>query len=393
MHRERFGCTCHHSISAAPKLVTAIRQWLTFGALGLGSACADPLPPAAVPHPTALRAVTQRPKHIRPEEQEFDDLAQRFPGFAGFYRSPAGDLILLTTRGSEKPALQAEAARLSAEKRATFRDTPILGVRVADAKYSFWTRAEIRDLIFEQGLGKIQGLHALDLDEQANRVQIDVTPEHRETAPLEVRRLLRDAGLDTTALSVVASPRAQVASAVVARMAAPPIGSTLTSASDELVGGLLWTAKPRVAMCSVGSVIDRNGTRGFVTASHCTGTINSLDSAQAWQPDTLSGSHVATETRDPDGTMCYYSGNDHQWGWFDCRFSNAAFFATTGAMTMQKGLIARPEYSVSTWGDSGTRVIDTAKPFFIVTATAGSFGAPASTCTRSGGGLGGRPGI
>lgn len=149
-----------------------------------------------------------------------------------------------------------------------------------------------------------------------------------------------------------------------------PLASTLDGWSDEIVGGLMWShpLPGGQAQCTVGAVAVRSGVTGFVSGSHCTDFWFGDDGTQAYQP-TVGTRHIATETRDPNGSMCWYSGNEGWWGWYACRFSDAAFFATTGVVPMQKGLIARTTYSAGPGGTTdGSKTIDNSNPYFIVSA-------------------------
>jgi len=202
-------------------------------------------------------------------------------------------------------------------------------------------------------------------------VRIDVSPAFALSAGEAARKLLADIGLDSLALAVLISEPARPATR--ARLEAPrlPLASSLDGTSNEIVGGILWSRSlpgGQQGQCTVGTVAVRSGVTGFVSGSHCTSVWFGDDGVLAYQP-TAGSQHVATETRDPTGSMCYYTGNEDWWGWYACRFSDAAFFASTGLLPMQKGLIARTTYSSGPGGSTpGSTLIDSNNKYFIISA-------------------------
>ncbi|MHB8837684.1 MAG: chymotrypsin family serine protease [Gemmatimonadaceae bacterium] len=335
----------------------------------IASACADPLPLERVKPASGSQSVVGKPRAIRPDEKAFDDIAQRMPGFGGYFRSPTGELVMVSTRATEKTALLTEGANVVSQLQRALPGSRLTSARVVDGKFSFWQLAQIRDLLFEQALGRVPGMHGLDLDEQANRVSVGLTEAGREAARQEVIRLVRDAGLDTLAIAIVTyePPRVQSMGALPAAPLPPP-GWTLASYWSEVVGGIQWAAMPRYTGCSVGVVADWNGQRGFVSASHCSQYFFQLENTTAYQPDTNSSfGSMATEYADPAGANCW------SWTWngyLPCRDSDASFFRSSGAMPMHKGLIARPAYRTSNGADPAYTTVDQAKPYFIVTSAA-----------------------
>lgn len=159
------------SSSARLALVASIVAATAF----VTSACADPLPLERVQPASGSLSVVGKPRAIRPDEMAFDDIAQRVPGFGGYFRSSAGELVLVSTRATEKPALLTEGAAAMSHLQRALPGLRLASVRVADGKFSFWQLAQVRDLLFERALGRVPGMHGLDLDEQANRVSVGVT--------------------------------------------------------------------------------------------------------------------------------------------------------------------------------------------------------------------------
>jgi len=350
--------------TARQRVVTSVIAWAAFAA----SACTDPLPPERVQPARGSQSVVGQPPSIRSDEKPFDDIAQRVPGFGGYFRSSAGELVLVSTRATEKAALLTEGANVMAQLRRVLPESRLTAVRIVDGKFSFWQLAQVRDLLFEQALGRVPGVQGLDLDEQANRVSVGVTQAGKEAARQEVIRLVRDAGLDTLAVALVAyeQPRVQSTPAILAPPPSP--GWSLGASWSEIVGGIQWAAMPRRAFCTVGAVVDWNGQRGFITASHCSQDFFNLEYTLAYQPDTNSSlGSMATEQADPAGTNCWSWG---QFSYLPCRDSDASYFVSSGAMPMNKGLIARPAYRTSAGTDPGYTVLDQAKPYFIVTSSA-----------------------
>jgi hypothetical protein len=90
-------------------------------------------------------------------------------------------------------------------------------------------------------------------------------------------------------------------------------------------------------LCSVGFNASRSGTRGFVTASHCTNTQGGVESTPYWQPlQSVNPTQIATEVADP----AYTTGGSCPSG-RRCRRSDASFANYINSTANTLGAIAR----------------------------------------------------
>lgn len=71
--------------------------------------------------------------------------------------------------------------------------------------------------------------------------------------------------------------------------------------------------------CTVGIPVIRNGTRGFLAASHCTTVRNTPDYGTAWQP-WYNGSAIGSEVFDRVGSSCGYFNS------LNCRHADVAMY-------------------------------------------------------------------
>ena len=97
-------------------------------------------------------------------------------------------------------------------------------------------------------------------------------------------------------------------------------------------------------LCSIGFNASRSGTRGFVTASHCTNTQGGVESTPYWQPlQTVNPTQIATEIVDP----AYTTGGSCPAG-RRCRRSDASFAKYINSTQNTLGRIARTSSTSST---------------------------------------------
>lgn len=296
------------------------------------------------------------PQTVRDEEGDFAELARVAPSSAGFYFDTDGRLAIRVRDASDNNAALSAASTLVAQKRIS-RDGTQRGVsyRLVSASFTFRQLAEWRDLAFDNVLLAVPDVYSLDLDEVRNRVAIGVSPDNYSVVRATALRRLTSLGVDPDALvfDSVGKPVSDV-------LLSPP--PTLNhESSDPLAGGLrvdiYHPAFPpypaELVACTLGFVAARNGQLGFVTASHCTdntfGVFLDPDPAyQLYTPPRL----VATEAVDPDGSSCG-AGQE-------CRFSDAAFFASNLAVPMRVGTIHRTYF--------GSTGIDPGDAYWYVTA-------------------------
>ncbi|MBW7934238.1 MAG: hypothetical protein H3C62_11685 [Gemmatimonadaceae bacterium] len=321
---------------------------------------------SAVPIVAARRSL--RPSGVRPEEQVFDDIARGAPGFGGFYLSREGDVVVWSLNPGEDTPLRASGALVRETLRIKSHGRALRAVKVVRGRFTFWELARARDLLFDEALGRVKGMHGLDLDERANRVAAYFGPGEVIEGTAAIRRIVQLAGLDTAMLDVrAAEPPVFDASSA----PSPPIphAYSLISGADTIVGGLQWSNDGANPSCSVGVIATYGGNTGMFSASHCSSNWWGVDGTPAYL---WSGNHAqfGSETVDPNGSSCWW------WdpiGWYECRFSDAAFWQLNGAVPAAKGLIARTAYSAGPGGSTaGSIILDTSHPYLVVTGTTGA---------------------
>lgn len=316
----------------------------------------------------AVRSAAQEvmPRTIRPEERAFDEIATSAPGFGGYYFTPSGDAIAWVKEpgqdGLVRGMVESVQKSLVANRKIKARGT----LQLRRANYTFWELARARDFLLDSARGKVTGLHGIDLDERSNRVLAFVEPERATAALSDLRTLLLEARLDTAIVEL----RRQTAPRYLRGSAAPaPFQAySLISGADTIVGGLQWS-KSGGALCSVGIVATYGGSTGMFSATHCSSTWFGVDGTVAYLASGQ-GQAFASETVDPNGTMCFLIS---PWGNWACRYSDAAFWGMNGNVPAARGLIARTANSAGPGGTSaGSIILDSTHPYFPVIGTTGA---------------------
>jgi hypothetical protein len=283
---------------------------LASGSMLLASGCSDDLTQPTLPtdqlHPVG--AVVQ--------QGETDDpvaLARGVPGFGGFFVDEQGTpTIYLKDAAQRGTAERALTPWFSSHGRAP----ATMRVRRADFDWTaldrWFTQASV------EALG-VPGVVFADADEARNRVRIGV--EHA-TAAAQVRVVLARLGVPASAVMVDATePIRQLA--------------TLRGAVRPVVAGVQINFPG--FLCSVGFNASRSGTRGFVTASHCTSIQGGVEGTPYRQPlESVRPIQIATETVDPG----YPTGGSCPAGRI-CRRSDAAFAKYINGTQNTLGRIAR----------------------------------------------------
>lgn len=129
-----------------------------------------------------------------------------------------------------------------------------------------------------------------------------------------------------------------------------PVVLNLRDYRRPLVGG------QKINGCTLGLVGDRQGTRGFITNSHCSSQVCVQDGTAYYQPSSPPSSNLAgLETVDPPcnpgGTGACPSGRL-------CRDSESSFAVVAGGVSSTRGQIARPPLGSYNW--NGTDVFGVA---------------------------------
>ncbi len=308
-----------------------------------------------------------RPATVRPEEQAFADLADRVPSSAGFYVDQAGRLTVWVHDTSEAAQARSVVSGVLASRFPTQRPAVQTVTRRAD--YTFWQLAAFRDKVFDNVFG-VEGLITLDLNEQTNRVVIGIDRARFPFLRNEITRKLVELEVDTNAV-VFRESHLALSTGRVGRARTP--GANLQSSLDTLVGGVLFTSRDSadvaaLGTCTIGAIVDYSGSRGFLTASHCSQTEFSVDGAVAHQASNADH-RVAFESADPSGYTCVIYPFQRA-----CRGSDASIFALDAGIYSSRGLIAKTTYASGQWPyGPGSSTWDTSDPYFIITGTANSF--------------------
>ncbi len=308
----------------------------------LSSGCRDVSSPVAVdPGPGALAATAQAtPTNDRPDELPLAALATAASSSAGMFFEEDGTLVVRVVDRADDRAALAHLARVMA----TTRDLVPGGgrrpvrVRVMPASYTFRQLAEWRDLAFEHALTRIRAVRTLDLDERANRVELGIEAADFASVSAKVAQQLLSLGVDPNALHFRklegSGPRFDMA----------PPNSLTGGTSDPIAAGIQIDFNS--SGCSLGFVAQWNGVLGFVTASHCSGSIYSLDHAAYY----VGGIYVGSESVDPSGYPC---------GVRTCRGSDANFTTAPSGASLAVGRIYR-----TVWVNSGSTNVDQSQPYF-----------------------------
>jgi hypothetical protein len=256
------------------------------------------------------------PGRVALQEGSPDDpvaLARSVPGFGGFFLDEQGTPTIYL-----KDAAQRGAAEKALTPWFTSQGRAVAEMRVRKADFDW---ADL-DRWFTQASAEalsVPGVVFTDADEARNRVRVGV--EHA-VAATQVRSVLARLGVPAAAVIVdVTEPIKQLA--------------TLRGVVRPVVAGVQINFPGFI--CSIGFNASRSGTRGFVTASHCTNTQGGVESTPYWQPlESVRPIQVATETVDP----IYKTGGSCPSG-RRCRRSDASFAKYINGTGNTLGRIAR----------------------------------------------------
>jgi hypothetical protein len=233
-----------------------------------------------------------------------------------------------------------------------YRSRPVVARKVA---YSFQQLSNWRDLVVDSLLMAGDAVIMDDLDEMKNRIVVGLNGT-LEGASGQV-------GTRLTALNIPVAAVQFVQASLTASPAAPAQPMLLSSDSiwrknDTIAGGFQIGIRSPGGVCTNGLVVDRSGTRGMITASHCTAHLWQADTTDTlWFASASTGEvAIGRETVDPAGISCsgIYSGCTN------FRASDASFF-TAFTYPSRRGSIVRTQGRVS--GSAGTLAIDTSNPW------------------------------
>ena len=158
-------------------------------------------------------------------------------------------------------------------------------------------------------------LHEVDVDERLNRLRL-VASRPDDISVLRAQLVQRGVPLEAIVLEV--EPEAQLAHAMVPDSLtryARPIEAGRELQLEDQHGGLDQS-------CTLGVNVVSNGSRGFLTAAHCTGLWGQVDADSAWQD--APPSYVGYEANDPP--FFTHSQVSQCPSGKLCRYTDAAFF-------------------------------------------------------------------
>jgi hypothetical protein len=233
-------------------------------------------------------------------EAEFDAIAAEAPGFAGFYRSENGQMVVRVVPTQDAaPVVRAVTAHSG--RRIGGRGVAV----VADAQFTIRELMGWRDLVRE-GLDPALWV-SLDADERADRVVIGV---RKEFSAARVMASVVALGVPQTAVRIDVAEQVQEQ-------------ASLTDKIRPLVGGL--RIRVGSVYCTLGLNVNFGATRYILSNSHCTTVPGVVNGDSLYQPDKtilpLTFNDVAKESSDP----AYFSGGVCPAGRV-CRYSDAALF-------------------------------------------------------------------
>lgn len=298
-------------------------------------ACAEENTPVSGPNTTRAIRNGAPSESVYPEERPFWDLAQKYPGTAGFFRDPVTDDIVVSLIDMQNAAGVKALLRVSLAKplaRARKRN-PRADVVARQATYTFLQLKEWRDRMNEALA--LPGVDWLDLDEATNRVVIGVDPG---TEVQSIRRLGRELGVPEKAIDF------EVDGPIVPKLglqdSVRPIAGGTQIQTDNAAHTLRVT-------CTLSFPALWNGTRAFLTASHCSHVKYVVDSTPQYQPnlplthtDSINHAPIGFEVADYPMQPCPPNVNGTA-----CLWADASVYQFTGDPAQWVlGRIARPTF-------------------------------------------------
>jgi hypothetical protein len=304
-------------MSLPPRRATSVAIALTATVLGL--ACSEsPTTPSGRQAPAVSRLTTPREQPPHPDEY-LAKIADRNPGFAGFYMR-GGTLVLRVKDAGGHPvtpeslrqalSVDPDVGRFHGWSRA-LADAPI---ELETSRYDARELWEFRMRALRQVFGR--GVHQLDLDESHGVIRLgvahagDITP---------VARRVSEAGIPGDAVVIEVREPVQPQATLRDRLRPVPGGVQI----DVENGG-------RCTLTANGWMIESEAW-GFLTCSHCTSVFGAANGEAAYQNEEGSGNVIGWQLLDPP---LWHPGQgecpdvDSVLG---CRYTDAAFFVISRA--------------------------------------------------------------
>lgn len=309
----------------------------TFGRAGLSACLVIGVAACERSEPTGLPANAANPSSalagaVYAEERPFWNLAHTVPGSAGFFLDTASGNVIVSLTDMRQPqaAPRALRTRLAGELAKARARHPSADIVSRQVTYTFLQLKQWRDALNGEVFA-IPGVVWLDLDEVRNRVVIGLEAG-TDAAPL--RRLAGEFAVPDGALyfeiDAPAVPEARLTDQI-----RPIAGATRI---QSLQAGSTVT-------CTMGFPALWNGTKAFVTASHCSRSTFAVDGTQQYQP-TVPLTHADSLTMAPIGfEVADYSEACPPKLGSACAWADAAIYQFGGAVAQWAAAhIARPTY-------------------------------------------------
>ena len=315
---------------------------LVFAAL-LATACSFPDEPVPVPSvPSSKSARLHR--DARPTiDQEFIDLAQAVPGFAGMYLEH-GTMIVNAQANADRAAMgRAIREWARREDRTEWRIGIGKGLAFRTVAYSFDQLAAWRVQLLSAG--RIPSLVSIDVDEVNNRVQLGVTDIAAASIPARLTAL----GIPNAAVEV--------------KLETPLVYETTVRDYFRPVPGGVLIEGPDWYCSIAANVNSSEFGPGFITASHCTYNFGNYADMTPFNQHVGSTNEIGVEVADGGVGECPIEIQIQGPG--ECRFSDAAFIGYLNPSDAQVGYVARTITPDETFLDMRS-TIDANHPRFAV---------------------------
>lgn len=331
---------------------TRFKAWwvVGLGALILAvGACVDSVAPEAQSQNAASIVASEVVQPERLGEQEFEELSAEIAAFAGYFYED-DRLIVLTADDANADGVRAAVEKRLPRLRSVSSDpSREISVDVRSAEYSFSELRTWRNAMMA-GLGRIDGVTMLDLDEMRNTVTVGVELESNRSA---VEGLARTLDIPAGALFV--------------DITGEPLDTKfLWDKEHPVKGGYMIEFRDGfgfpASWCTMAFNATRYGVDMFFTASHCTSeSASPANPNAAYQNDRDSTSDfIGHETLDPLGTWCFPYINR-------CRKADIAGFTYTTS-SFDLGRIARTVWRSTGNCCDGSKEINASDPYFEITA-------------------------
>ncbi|MCY7316891.1 MAG: S1 family peptidase [Rubrivivax sp.] len=234
---------------------------------------------------------------MNPDELEAQ-LADRVPGFAGWVHREDGSSVMRMARRAavasgaigKGGAASTPERSVSADALSRAMETPV------DVKTALFDSRQL--LTFKNrafALASIKGVIATSINRATNRVEVTYNQELAADAIEALAAQLAAAGIPKAALVLQPGelPRAVAT-----------VGTSVRSQPLPLAAGAQFnfSTTEGTFVCSVGVPATRAGVLGFVTASHCSQQVYSVNAGTTMTAP--NGTFVGSETVDPAGFSC-----------------------------------------------------------------------------------------